>query len=79
MSNEDKATAGLPYRGEASKLHIRRPRSDRDGLFLFGRRHASQSLAVSADDLVALAGGRWLAVDVVGEYILYIHLEADVR
>jgi hypothetical protein len=79
MSNGDKAEAGLPYRGEARRLRIRQPRFDRDGLFLFGRRHASQSLAVSADELEALAGGRWLAVDVFGEYILYIHLEEDAR
>jgi hypothetical protein len=79
MLRDDKPTAGLPYRGEASRLRIRRPRFDRDGLFLFGRRHGSQSLSVTADELTALTSGRWLAVDVLEEYILYIHLEEEVR
>lgn len=79
MSNEDKAAAGLPYRGEATMLRIRRPRIDRDGLFLFGRRHSSQSLTVTVDEQGALSSGRWLAIGVLGECILHMQLEADVR
>jgi hypothetical protein len=70
----DKATAGVTSRGEAGRLLVRRPRLDRDGLFLFGRRHDSQTLTLSATELQGLASGKWLAVDVLGEYLLYIHI-----
>jgi hypothetical protein len=70
----DKATAGVPCRGEAGRILVRRPRLDRDGLFLFGRRHDSQTLTISATELQGLANGKWLAVDVLGEYLLYIHI-----
>lgn len=71
----DKATAGVPCRGEAGRILVRRPRLDRDGLYLFGRRHDSQTLTMSATELQGLASGKWLAVDVLGEYILYVRLE----
>lgn len=77
MPPHDTADAGLLHRGEASRLIIRRPRCDRDGLFLFGRRHASQELSVTPEELGALARGKWIAVDVQGEYILYVHRVAE--
>jgi len=74
-SDEDKATAWVSYRGEADRLIVRRPRLDRDGLYLFGRRYDSQSLTVTAAELTALAQGRWIVVDLLGEYLLYIRFD----
>ena len=74
-SDADKASAGIDDGGEAHRLSIRKARPDRDGLFLFGRRHASQSLTLSPAELESLGRGRTIAVDVSGDYLLYLRQE----
>ena len=76
-TERDKATASLPGDGVARRVTIRRSRPDRDGLFLFGRRYASEDLILTDTDLRALERGRVIAVDIENEYILYIRLAAD--
>jgi hypothetical protein len=71
-TEEDKDSAGLRFEGEALRLHLRRLRLDRDGLYLFGRRYAAQVVTLGEDDLRALRRGRVIAVDVLGEYLLYV-------
>ena len=71
-SNSDKATASIPIEGRAATIRLRRPRPDRDGLYLFGRRYRAQELPLTNTDLTALRAGRTIAVDVMGEYILYV-------
>jgi hypothetical protein len=73
---DDKESAWIRFGGEAKRLRIRRKRLARDGLFLFGRRHAAESVTLSAAELTALFEGRTLAVDVSGEYILYVSVDA---
>ena len=77
-TDDDKASAWLLFEGEAKRLLIRRPRFDRDGLSLFGRRYAAQTVTLTAPELQALLDGRVVAVDVVGEYLLYVDVEAGV-
>lgn len=75
---DDKNSAWLRYEGEAKRLRIRRARFDRDGLYLFGRRYAGQSVTLSAAELTGLFERRTLAVDVggqTGEYILYLKVD----
>ena len=74
-SDADKASAGIDDGGEARRLSIRKIRPDRDGLFLFGRRHASQTVTLSPAELEALGRGKTIAVDVSGEYLLYVRQE----
>lgn len=74
---DDKESARIRFDGEAKRVRIRRPRCDRDGLYLFGRRHAAQSVSLSAAELTALFEGRTLACDVSGEYIVYIGVDAS--
>jgi len=76
-TDRDKATASLPGDGVARRVTIRRSRPDRDGLFLFGRRYASEDLILTDTDLRALERGRVIAVDIENEYILYIRLASD--
>ena len=76
-TERDKATASLPGDGVARRVTIRRSRPDHDGLFLFGRRYASEDLILTDTDLRALERGRVIAVDIENEYILYIRLAAD--
>ena len=76
-TERDKATASLPGDGVARRVTIRRSRPDRDGLFLFGRRYASEDLILTDTDLRALERGRVIVVDIENEYILYIRLAAD--
>lgn len=76
-TEEDKDSAGLRFEGEARRLHLRRPRPDRDGLYLFGRRYAAQVVTLGEDDLRALRRGRVIAVDVLGEYLLYVRGDPD--
>ena len=75
-TDDDKATAGLLFEGEAERLLIRRPRVSRDGLYLFGRRFRAQTVTLSAAELTSLFQGKTLAVDVTGEYILYFRVDA---
>jgi len=78
-TDDDKESAWLRFEGEAKRLRIRRPRFDRDGLYLFGRRYAGQSVTLSAAEVTALFEGRTIAVDVggqTGEYILYLKVDA---
>lgn len=75
-TEDDKDSAGLRFEGEAHRLNLRRPRLDRDGLYLFGRRHAAQMVTLGEDDLRTLHRGRVIAVDVLGEYLLYLRLDA---
>lgn len=74
-TDDDKASAWLLFEGEAKRLLIRRPRVSRDGLYLFGRRFRAQTVTLSAAELSALFEGRTLAVDVTGEYILYLRVD----
>src|SRR5690554_6801432 len=76
-TDDDKDTAGLRFEGEAQRLHLHRPRLDRDGLYLFGRRHAAQVVTLGEDDLRTLLRGRVIAVDVLGEYLLYVRCDPD--
>jgi hypothetical protein len=75
-TDDDKATAWLLSDGEAKRLLIHRPRLSRDGLYLFGRRFRAQTVTLSAAELAALFEGRTLAVDVTGEYIVYLRVDA---
>jgi hypothetical protein len=56
-TNRDKANASLHGDGAAGRVTIRRSHPDRDGLFLFGRRHASQGVTLTDTGLCALAPG----------------------
>src|SRR5690554_5607027 len=76
-TDDDKDTAGLRFEGEAQRLHLHRPRLDRDGLYLFGRRHAAQVVTLGEDDLHALRRGRLIAVDILGEYLLYVRCDPE--
>lgn len=71
----DKDRAGMHSRGEAKRITVHRPRLDRDGLFLFGRRYDAHALTLTAAELDSLARGRWIAVDIANEYILYVRIE----
>lgn len=73
-TDEDRASASIRYEGEARRLTIRRPRLDRDGLFPFGRRYAAQTVTLTANEVDQLRRGRRIAVDVVGEYVIYLQL-----
>jgi hypothetical protein len=75
-TDDDKATAWLRFEGEAKRLFVRRIRLSRDGLFLFSRRYAAETVTLSAAELTTLFEGRTLAVDVLGEYILYVSVES---
>jgi hypothetical protein len=75
-SDDDKQSAWLRFEGEAKRLLIRQPTLHRDGLFLFSRRYAAETVTLSAAELTALFEGRTLAVDVQGEYILYVRVDA---
>ena len=74
-SDADKASAGINDGGEAHRRSIRRARPDRDGLYLFGRKHVSQNLTLSPAELEALGRGRTIAVDVSGDHLLYVSQE----
>ena len=76
-TERDKASASLPGDGVARRVTIRRSHPDRDGLFLFGRRYASQVVILTDTELCALERGRVIAVDVENEYILYIRTIAS--
>ena len=76
-TDRDKATASLPGDGVARRVTIRRSRPDRDELFLFGRRYASEDLILTDTDLRALERGRVIVVDIEDEYVLYIRLASD--
>jgi hypothetical protein len=78
-SEANKDRAGMHSRGEAKRITVRRPRLDRDGLFLFGRRYDAHALTLTGAELDGLARGRWIAVDIVNEYILYVRLEGTTR
>jgi hypothetical protein len=74
LDDETKATGGMPVRGEAKRHTVRRPRVDRDGLFLFGRRWAAQTVSIAPDELTALLAGKTIAIDVLGEYVVYVSI-----
>ena len=76
-TDRDKADASLPEDGVARRVTIRRSRPGRDGLFLFGRRYRSEDVILTDTDVRALERGRVIAVDIQGEYILYIRLASD--
>jgi hypothetical protein len=71
-TNEYRASASIRFEGEAPRLTTRRPRLARDGLFRFGRRYAAQTVTLTADDVDRLRRGRTIAVDVAGEYLIYL-------
>ena len=75
-TDDDKATAWIRFEGEAKRILIRELRLDRSGLYLFGRRWAAQTVTLTATELRALLEGRIAAVDVVGEYIAFVTIEA---
>lgn len=74
-SDQDKESAGIPFNGEAKRLTIRRPRLDRDGLYLFGRRWSAQSVVLTPREFQALSAGKTIAVDIRGEYLVYLLLD----
>ena len=73
-TDDDTQSASLLFEGEAKRLLIRRPRFDRDGLHLFGRRYAAQTVTLTVTELSALFDGRTLAVD-DGEHISYLSVD----
>jgi hypothetical protein len=73
---DDRQSAWIRFDGEAKRVRIRRPRLDRDGLRLFGRRRAAQTVTLSAAELTTLFEGRTIAVDVSGENIVYLNVDA---
>lgn len=75
-TDDDRASAAIRFEGEARRLTIRRPRLDRDGLFLFGRRYAAQTVTITPDEIAQLFRRRAIAVDVVGEYLIYLRLDS---
>ena len=75
-TDDDKLSAWIRFEGEAKRLRIRRKRVDRDGLYLFGRRWAAESVKLSATELTSLFEGRTIACDVQGEYVLYLSVDA---
>jgi len=75
-SDDDKDSAWLRFEGEAKRLFVRRIRLSRDGLFLFSRRYAAETVTLSAAELTTLFEGKTCAVDVQGEYILYLRVDA---
>jgi hypothetical protein len=75
-ASDDKESARIRFDGEAERVRIGRPRLDRDGLRLFGRRLAAQTVTLSAAELAALFEGRTIAVDVGGVYIVYLNVDA---
>jgi hypothetical protein len=78
-TDKDRASASIRFEGEARRLTIRLPRLDRDGLFLFGRRYAAQTVTLTLDEVDRLHSGRVIAVDVAGQYLIYIRLDPLVR
>ena len=76
-TERDKATASLPGDGVARRVTIRRSRPDRDGLFLIGRRYASEDLILTDTDLRALERGRVNAVDIENECIYIFRFAPD--
>lgn len=46
-----------------------------DGETVFGKRWASQMTTINAEQLAALQQGKYLALDVQGEYIVYLKLK----
>ena len=77
-TDDDKAAAWVRFEGEVRRLLVRRPRLDRDGLFLFGKRFGAETLTLSADELRALLEGRTAVADVAGQYLLYVSLDDAV-
>jgi hypothetical protein len=75
-NDEDKESAWIRFEAETPIRVIRRPRLLRDGLFLFGRRHAAQLLILDQAILERLAEGKTIAVDVQRQYILYVQASA---
>lgn len=45
-----------------------------DGDTVFGKRWASQIITIDAEQLAALAEEKYLALDVQGEYVVYLKL-----
>ena len=72
---DDKKSAWIRFEGEAERILVRHWRLDRAGLFIFGRRWAAQTVTLTAAELRALLDGRVAAVDVVGEYIVFVGIE----
>lgn len=46
-----------------------------DGETIFGKRWASQITTIDAEQLAALQQGKYLALDVQGEYVVYLKLK----
>lgn len=76
LTDDHEESAWIRFDGEAERLRIRVPRFDRDGLYLFGRRCAAQSVTLTGAELTTLFEGRTIAVDVTGEYIVYVRVDA---
>jgi len=74
-TDNDRASASIRFEGEARRIVIRRPRLDRDGLYLFGRRYAAQTVTIEGAEWDAMARGRTIAIDVSNQYILYLRLD----
>jgi hypothetical protein len=76
-TKRDKANASLHGDGAAGRVTIRRSRPDRGGLFLFGRRYASEDLILTDTDLRALGRGRVVAVENENECISFYRFATD--
>lgn len=74
-TDNDRASASIRFEGEAPRIAIRRPRLDRDGLYLFGRRYAAQTVTIEGAEWDAMARGLTIAIDVSHQYILYLRLD----
>lgn len=74
-TDNDRASASIRFEGEARRMAIRRPRLERDGLYLFGRRYAAQTVTIEGAEWDAMVRGRTIAIDVSNEYILYLRLD----
>lgn len=46
---------------------------------VFGKRWGSQIITIDAEQLAALAEGKYLALDVQGEYIVYMQMEKEEK
>jgi hypothetical protein len=76
IADDGRRPAAIRFDGEAKRAVVRRPRIWKDGWSLFGRRAAAQSVTLTARELSALFEGRTIAVDVVGENVVYVCVDA---
>ncbi|RYE13990.1 MAG: hypothetical protein EOP45_20335 [Sphingobacteriaceae bacterium] len=64
MSTPTKAIANHPFDTETTEQP-------------FGKRWGGQTITLNPEDLQALQNGKYIALDVMSEYVVYIKLEND--